>query len=74
MKRLAPLAAMFLLAACAGPMASRQAATSPSSGSGPVTVGIVAINDFHGSLESPKQSVYIPDGKGGGVSVPAGGA
>ena len=40
----------------------------------PVTVGIVAINDFHGTLEPPKQAVAVPDGKGGTVAVPVGGA
>jgi len=58
---LAPL----LVSACAGPLATRQA---------PVTVGIVAINDFHGSLEPPSQSVFIANGKGGAIGVPAGGA
>lgn len=56
-----------LLAACAGPMAERRSAA-------PVEVGIIAINDFHGSLEPPRQSVNAPDGKGGIVPVPAGGA
>ncbi|CAM4208330.1 Endonuclease YhcR [Novosphingobium lubricantis] len=54
-----------VLASCAGPMASRPA---------PVEVGIVAINDFHGSLEPPRQAVNAPDGAGGIVPVPAGGA
>lgn len=40
----------------------------------PVEVGIAAFNDFHGSLEPPKQAVIAPDGKGGSVAVPAGGA
>ena len=40
----------------------------------PVTVGIIAINDFHGSLEPPRQSVEAPDGTGGIVRVPAGGS
>lgn len=40
----------------------------------PVTVGIAAINDFHGSLEPPRQSVPVPDGAGQMVAVPAGGA
>jgi 5'-nucleotidase len=48
--RLAPLALLPLLAACATP---REASTSLA----PVTVGIVAINDFHGALEPPNQSV-----------------
>lgn len=55
----------FLLAACAAPMAG---------GGAPVEIGIVAINDFHGSLAPPRQSVLAPDGKGGTVQVPAGGA
>lgn len=59
--------ATLLVSACAGPLATRQAAA-------PVTVGIVAINDFHGSLEPPKQSVFIGDGKGGAIGIPAGGA
>lgn len=40
----------------------------------PVEVGIIAFNDFHGSLEPPHQAVVVPDGKGGTVQVPAGGA
>ncbi len=63
---LAAHAALLLLAACAT-TGGRQAAA-------PVTVGIIAINDFHGSLEPPKASVAAPDGKGGTVQVPAGGA
>jgi 5'-nucleotidase len=60
-------AATLGLAGCAAPMASRQTAA-------PVTVGIVAINDFHGALEPPRQSVAVPDGKGDVLQVPAGGA
>lgn len=60
------IAATGLLAACAGPMASRPTA--------PVTVGIAAINDFHGNIEPPKQAVTLADGRGGSVAVPAGGA
>ncbi|OYX16519.1 MAG: bifunctional metallophosphatase/5'-nucleotidase [Sphingomonadales bacterium 32-67-7] len=41
---------------------------------GTVSVGIVAINDFHGALEPPNQSVVVSDGKGGVTLVPAGGA
>ncbi len=67
--RLLPIFALPLLAACAvaGGVQSAQTAA-------PVTVGIVAINDFHGSLEPPRQSVSAPDGKGGTVRVPAGGS
>lgn len=60
------LAAPLLLSACA--------AVPDRSASGPVTVGIIAINDFHGALEPPKQSVVAPDGGGGTVQLPAGGA
>lgn len=56
-----------LLAACATPMASNAPV-------GPVEVGIIGINDFHGSLEPPRQSVNVTDGKGGVTPVPAGGA
>ena len=40
----------------------------------PVTVGIVAINDFHGALEPPGQSVVTPNGSGNSLQLPAGGA
>src|SRR5690606_10326371 len=66
MTRFFPLLATILLTGCATPMASRQ-------GVEPVTVGIVAINDFHGNIEPPRQSVPVtqPDGKV--LQVPAGG-
>lgn len=67
---IAALAIVLALAACA----TIPSAPSPPSGSAPVTVGIVAINDFHGSLEPPRQSAFVPDGKGGSLGVPAGGA
>ncbi|MDE8650718.1 bifunctional metallophosphatase/5'-nucleotidase [Novosphingobium album (ex Liu et al. 2023)] len=65
--RFAPAFASILLAACATPQAARQAAA-------PVEIGIVAINDFHGALEPPRQAVPAPDGMGGSAPVPAGGA
>ena len=76
MMRLAPgLAALLLTSACAAPMASRQGPAEP------VTVGIIGINDFHGALEPPKQSVFVDNGTptagqpaSGVVGVPAGGA
>ena len=67
--RLVPVVLLPLLAACAGSGGVRSAASG-----GPVTVGIVAFNDFHGSLEPPRAAVTAPDGKGGTVAVPAGGA
>jgi 5'-nucleotidase len=46
-----------------------------------VTVGIIAFNDFHGALEPPKQSVFLPGHSAptptdpqSVVGVPAGGA
>lgn len=62
-----PFALSGLLGACVAPMAG-------SGASGPVEVGIVGINDFHGSLEPPRQAVNVADGKGGITPVPAGGA
>lgn len=62
--------ALPLIIAVAGPAMVQGAAPVPAT----VTVGILAINDFHGSIEPPKQSVLAPDGQGGTVQVPAGGA
>lgn len=63
-RRLVPFVLAPLLAACA------TAGAPPA----PVTVGIVAINDFHGNLEPPRQTAVVPDGQGGTVALPAGGA
>ena len=62
--------ALPLFIAAAGPAVVQGAAPAPAT----VTIGILAINDFHGSIEPPKQAVLAPDGKGGTVQVPAGGA
>lgn len=56
---------LALLGACA--------TVAPIAG-GPVTVGIVAINDFHGNLEPPRQSAMVQDPQGQVVGLPAGGA
>lgn len=74
MRRAVVLAVPVFLSACAVPMASRGPIVSAPEQVGPVEIGIVAINDFHGSLEPPRQSVLAPDGKGGTIQVPAGGA
>ena len=66
---LLPALLLPLLAACMTPGGVKSTATAA-----PVTVGILAINDFHGALEPPRQSVPAPDGLGGIVRVPAGGA
>ena len=67
LRRAVSMLAVLLLAACA-------TAPSPHEAVAPVSVGIVAINDFHGQLEPPRATVAAPDGKGGTVAVPAGGA
>ncbi|MGE8141546.1 bifunctional metallophosphatase/5'-nucleotidase [Novosphingobium sp. NPDC080210] len=67
--RLATLALLPLLAACAQTGGVQSAAHAE----GLVTVGILAINDFHGALEPPRLSLTVADGKGGTVQVPAGG-
>jgi 5'-nucleotidase len=72
MKRILSLALAILVSACATPQVSRQ--TTGPADSGPVEVGLIAINDFHGALEPPKAAVSTPDGKGGTLIVPAGGA
>ncbi|MFM2300662.1 MAG: hypothetical protein RLZZ84_398 [Pseudomonadota bacterium] len=66
--RFAPAILLPLLAACAGGGGLHGAGTAA-----PVTVGVVAINDFHGALEPPRQAVAVADGKGAMVQVPAGG-
>ena len=67
--RILPASLLPLVAACMAPGGVQSAQTAA-----PVTVGIIAINDFHGSLEPPRQSVEAPDGTGGTVRVPAGGS
>lgn len=74
----APAILAFTLSGCAasydhGVFTLRQK-TPEAPPVGTVTVGIVAINDFHGALEPPNQSVMVGDGKGGVTMVPAGGA
>lgn len=68
--RFLPFALVPLLAACAA-QPELKSAVAPVA---PVTVGIAAINDFHGALEPPRTSVVVGDGKGGVVQVPAGGS
>ncbi|WP_394730454.1 bifunctional metallophosphatase/5'-nucleotidase [Altererythrobacter sp. GH1-8] len=66
MKKLIPLAASALLAACA---TTSQPAAAP-----PVTVQVLGLNDFHGALEPPNQSVTIVRSEEDIVRIPAGGA
>lgn len=69
-KRSMPLLLASLLAACATPQALRQTASSTA----PVEIGIIALNDFHGALEPPKQAVNLANPDGTKTGVPAGGA
>lgn len=67
-----PLLGLSLLAACAAPQGGRPGvvATAPAA---PVEVGIIGINDFHGALEPPGQSVNVAQADGSILPVPAGG-
>ncbi|MGC1269324.1 MAG: bifunctional metallophosphatase/5'-nucleotidase, partial [Croceibacterium sp.] len=58
------------LGACATVPADR----APAPDISPVTVGLIAINDFHGNLEPPKQSVEATAPDGSKLRVPVGGA
>lgn len=62
-----------LLAGCAGPSGGNRIAAVVATVA-PVEVAVLAFNDFHGNLEPPRQAVITPDGQGGTVQVPAGGA
>ncbi|HET7710231.1 MAG TPA: bifunctional metallophosphatase/5'-nucleotidase [Sphingomicrobium sp.] len=68
-------AALFLpLAACATvPPAPTPPPTVPPPPP-PVEVQILALNDFHGNLEPPKQTVPVKKADGSEVRVPVGGA
>ncbi|MEO7247902.1 MAG: bifunctional metallophosphatase/5'-nucleotidase, partial [Novosphingobium sp.] len=72
LKRLIPaFLASILLAGCAtGPQSAGSSAIAPRT----VTIGIAAINDFHGNLEPPKQSAFVKNAAGELVAVPVGGA
>ncbi len=66
-QRVFPLLLSALLAACTGP-------GMPPPEAGPVTVKIIGINDFHGHIEPPRQSVEAVTPSGETVRVPIGGA
>lgn len=72
--RAVPLLLASLLAACASPQTARQSPSIPSVAAAPVEVGVIAINDFHGALEPPNQSVNVAQPDGSVLPVPAGGA
>ena len=76
LRRLAlPLALITMASACAPAPGSVESASSASvTQTGPVEVGVLAFNDFHGNIAPPKTTTSWPDGNGGTVQVPAGGA
>jgi 5'-nucleotidase len=49
-------------------------ATTAQRPAAPVEVKLIAFNDFHGTLEPPRQSIEAPRREEGSVRVPAGGA
>jgi 5'-nucleotidase len=74
--RLAVIAGIVLaLGACVAPTAPPPATSAPSPIAAPATVEvqILAINDLHGNIEPPKQTVTVRNAGGGEVKVPAGG-
>ncbi len=66
MKRI--ICSISLLAALPGCATMRMAANAP-----PVTVKIIALNDFHGNLEPPRLAITAPLPDGSLTKVPAGG-
>lgn len=64
---------LAMLSACAAPMSGERVADAGQVRE-PVEVAVLAFNDFHGNLEPPRQAVAAPDGQGGTVQVPSGGA
>jgi 5'-nucleotidase len=69
MRILIGMLAAASLAGCAGRVAEPNGAPAAA----PVSVQIIAFNDFHGNLEAGKLAVDVP-GEGGPTRVPAGGA
>ena len=68
-KRSLPLLLASVLAACAtSPTPPRTVAASANA---PVEIGIIALNDFHGALEPPKQSINLKNPDGSVTGVPA---
>ncbi|MDT8759017.1 bifunctional metallophosphatase/5'-nucleotidase [Sphingomonas psychrotolerans] len=69
MRGLIGVLAAFLLAGCAGQVARPDDAPAVA----PVSVQIIAFNDFHGNLEAGKLAVEVP-GDGTTTRLPGGGA
>lgn len=68
--RFLPALLLPVLAACATSGGVQSAGSART-----VTVGIIGLNDFHGTLEPPRTAVLVPaDAENGVKPVPAGGA
>ena len=67
-------AAAAVLAGCA--TAPQPTVPAPAQPQGPVSVKLIAINDFHGNLKTPLGGIRVPDPARPGefITVPAGGA
>lgn len=63
------LGAALLLSGCASPLLSP---TAPAPAAGPLTLNLVALNDFHGNIE-PSKYTYTPPGATGPRTIQAGG-
>jgi 5'-nucleotidase len=63
------LAGALALGGCATTREARERAAAA-----PVTVKLIAFNDFHGNLEAPRQTVDHPGPGDAAIRVPAGGA
>ena len=78
MRTIMTLAALAALCGCATARAPELATApvpqAPERAIAPVSVKIIAFNDFHGALEPPRQAIAAPAPGGGEVRVPAGGA
>ncbi|MEP5937888.1 MAG: bifunctional metallophosphatase/5'-nucleotidase [Erythrobacter sp.] len=70
------LAAALTLSACASISDYKvpETVTAAPAPAEPVTIQILGLNDFHGALEAPNQSVFITGEDGEVIRVPAGGS
>jgi 5'-nucleotidase len=71
--KLLTLLASVSIAGCATPGPREGTSSQPSAAEFPVSVGIIAFNDFHGNLEPPRQSVSAAGSGPERIRVPAGG-
>jgi 5'-nucleotidase len=65
---------LALLAGCSGMPRPINGPAAPAAAAAPVVVKIIGLNDFHGNLEPPRQSVEGTLPSGETVRIPVGGA